>query len=101
MATEKENTRITELQKEFSDLKTNVALLQQFNQKVVDPALKEIKDTLKGFSFVTTKEFELYKEEVDERLGKKSLKENIIAGAFSSVITAFIMFVFYNLVGGK
>lgn len=88
MTTKKETSDIAQL-------KTDVALLKQFNTKVAEPALKEIKETLKSFSYVTESDLKEYKEEIDGRfkeLRKKSWKENTLSAVFGSILTAIIAF---------
>lgn len=81
---------------DISQLKTDVALLKQFNTKVVEPTLKDIQSTLRSFSFITEEEFIEYKQDVDKRfkaLRQKSWKENTLSAVFGSMLTAILFFI--------
>lgn len=72
----------------MNDLKTDVALLKQFNEKVVEPTLKDISTKLDLLNFYT-------KEEVDVKLKglqKRRWYENSLSAAFGAILTSFLLY---------
>lgn len=59
------------LKKNVAEVKEQVALLNQFNQEVVKPALAKMAESLEHLDVVTTTQFSEYKEEVDREYVKK------------------------------
>ena len=80
----------------INTLRIDVAELKVFNEKVVEPALSDIQETLRNLAYVPIKEFTDYQTEVDKRfskLQKKSFKENTLAALFGSILTGVSLYI--------
>ena len=97
MATAKEKSDLEELREDVSHLKTDVAVLQQFNEKVVEPKLDIISRKLDGLSFYT-------KSEIDVKLSliqKKRWQENTVSAVFGSLLTAVVLYIIESVLRGN
>ena len=104
MTTQKENDRLTNLERSVSTIKTDVALQKQFNEKVVEPALSGIQETLRNLAYLPITDFAAYKEEVDKKfkaMQRRSWKENTLSATFGAILTALLMIIVTNLLGDK
>ena len=97
MATAKEKSDLEELREDVSHLKTDVAVLQQFNEKVVEPKLDIISRKLDGLSFYT-------KSEIDVKLSliqNKRWQENTVSAVFGSLLTAVVLYIIESVLRGN
>ena len=77
---------------EFKAMATDVAILKHSNEKIIEPALRDINDKLDKLNFYT-------KAEVDAKirqLQKKRWYENTLSAAVG-VIMSLIVVYFFNL----
>ena len=94
--TDAERKQLQEIAKTTNQLVTSVALLQQSNEDIIKPALKNITQKLDLLNFYT-------KEEVDNKLKnlqKKRWYENTLSASVG-VILALIVTYFWNLFLGR
>lgn len=74
---------------EFKAMVTDVAILKHSNEKIIEPALRDINDKLDKLNFYT-------KAEVDDKirqLQKKRWYENTLSAAFGAVLTSFLLYI--------
>ena len=94
--TDAERKQLQDIAKTTNQLVTSVALLQQSNEDIIKPALKNITQKLDLLNFYT-------KEEVDNKLKniqKKRWYENTLSASMG-VILALIVTYFWNLFLGR
>lgn len=94
--TEAERKQLQDIAKTTNQLVTSVALLQQSNEDIIKPALKNITQKLDLLNFYT-------KEEVDNKLKilqKKRWYENTLSAAVG-VALAMVVTYFVNLFLGR
>lgn len=94
--TKKTEIDLIQLQKDVAKVTTDVALLKQAHEKVVEPSLKEIKETLNSLSFVTLKQFEDFQDEVDERFKesrKRTWVQNTVSAIFGAILTIIVTYI--------
>lgn len=94
MTSQKQSPDLHTLQRDVAALQTNVALLQQSSEKVIEPSLAAINKKLDGMSYVTVADFEEYKQEAS----KRSWRENTVSAVFGSMLTLVVAFMFDYLV---
>ncbi|MBM4644759.1 hypothetical protein GS464_20075 [Rhodococcus hoagii] len=73
---------------EFKKMVTDMALLKQSNEKIIEPALKTISAKLDKLDFYT-------KDEVDEKLRtmqRRRWYENTISALAGSILTTIVMY---------
>ncbi len=73
---------------EFKQMATDVALLKQSQEKIVEPALEAINRKLDGLSFYT-------KKEIDDKLRtlqKRRWYENTISALAGSILTTLVLY---------
>lgn len=101
-----------EKQPDLAQLQTDVALLKQFNEKVVEPTLKSINAKLDSMQFVQITTFEEHKDDVEKRfdehrsfveekfreLKKSGFIRNTLAGLFGAVITLLATNLISNII---
>lgn len=91
-------------QPDLAQLQTDVALLKQFNEKFVEPALKRIDAKLDGLPFVPLEVFDDYKEEVNDKfkaLNKRTWLQNTLSAIAGAVLTLLITYFIGDLIGKK
>lgn len=94
--TDAERKQLQDIAKTTNQLVTSVALLQQSNEDIIKPALKNITQKLDLLNFYT-------KEEVDNKLKnlqKKRWYENTLSASMG-VILALAITYFWNLFLGR
>jgi len=75
---------------DLAKLQTDVALLKQFNEKVVEPTLKDINQKLDNLQFVPIHEFEEHKTEINKRFSeikRRSWIQNTLSAVFGAILT--------------
>lgn len=80
----------TTKQVDLAKLQTDVALLKQFNEKVVEPTLRDINTKLDNLSYVTQAEFEEHKSDIDQRFKeakKRTWLQNTLSAIAGAVLT--------------
>ncbi|UNQ40958.1 hypothetical protein MPC38_06820 [Prescottella equi] len=90
-----EQENITLLAQDVSGLKTDIALLKQSNEKVVEPALKQINQKLDSMAYVTIADFEKYKKEAR----KRSWRENSLSAVAGVLLTLLINYIWQDIIG--
>lgn len=74
---------------EFKTMVTDVAILKHSNEKIIEPALRDINEKLDKLNFYT-------KAEVDAKIRqvqKKRWYENTLSAAFGAILTSFLLYI--------
>lgn len=77
---------------EFKSMATDVAILKHSNEKIIEPALRDINDKLDKFNFYT-------KAEVDAKIRQVQRKrwyENTLSAAVGVILSLIVVY-FFNL----
>ena len=94
--TEAERQELKETSKAIGKLSTDVAVLKHSNEKIIEPALKDINEKLDRLNFYT-------KEEVDKKLTslhRKRWYENSLSASFGALLTTIIIYFVNKLMDG-
>lgn len=86
----------TTKQVDLAKLQTDVALLKQFNEKVVEPTLRDINAKLDNLSYVTQAEFEEHKIEINQRFKetrKRTWVQNTVSAIFGAILTIIVTYI--------
>ena len=85
---------------DLAQLQTDVALLKQFNEKFVEPSLKNINQKLDSLQFVSTAEFEEHKIEVEKKfseLKQRSWVQNTVSAIFGAFLTIIVTYIIRDI----
>lgn len=85
---------------DLAKLQTDVALLKQFNEKFVEPSLKNINQKLDSLQFVSISEFEEHKLEVEKKfteLKQRSWVQNTVSAVFGAILTITVTYILRDI----